>query len=135
MPRAAVHRDVKGDNVRVRRSDGRAMLTDFGAGNYPGAATLTPRNVLPGHSGLPRSGGCGCSRCASARGPGRRYSAGPADRSLFAGSHRLPAGHRGSTPSWGSPRQDEAGTWQLEEVAPSALARAQPSVRHRRSSC
>src|SRR5689334_16372958 len=43
-----VHRDVKGDNVLVRLSDGRAFLTDFGTGWYPDAATLTPPLWFPG---------------------------------------------------------------------------------------
>jgi serine/threonine protein kinase len=44
----AVHRDLKGDNVLVRRSDDRAMLMDFGTGLYPRAAALTPAMGFPG---------------------------------------------------------------------------------------
>ncbi|MFP2905786.1 serine/threonine protein kinase [Pyxidicoccus sp. 3LFB2] len=43
-----LHRDVKGDNVRVRRSDGQAFLMDFGSGHYLGAATLTDHPLPPG---------------------------------------------------------------------------------------
>jgi serine/threonine protein kinase len=43
-----VHRDVKGDNVLVRGADVWAFLTDFGAGHFRGAATLTSKLLPPG---------------------------------------------------------------------------------------
>jgi hypothetical protein len=43
-----VHRDVKGANVLVSPSDGRVFLTDFGAGHYRGAGTLTFQLLPPG---------------------------------------------------------------------------------------
>ncbi len=45
---SSVHRDVKGDNMLVRPSDGRLFLTDFGTGYFAGATRLTPMPVLPG---------------------------------------------------------------------------------------
>ncbi|WP_223754776.1 serine/threonine-protein kinase [Myxococcus sp. RHSTA-1-4] len=43
-----VHRDMKGDNVLVSGADGRVFLTDFGAGHFLGAATLTQPPFPPG---------------------------------------------------------------------------------------
>jgi hypothetical protein len=45
---SGVHRDVKGDNMLVRPSDGRLFLTDCGSGYFAGAARLTPLPMLPG---------------------------------------------------------------------------------------
>jgi serine/threonine protein kinase len=43
-----LHRDVKGDNVLVRGADTWAFLTDFGAGHFRGAVTLTSKRLPPG---------------------------------------------------------------------------------------
>jgi serine/threonine-protein kinase len=42
------HRDLKGENVLVRESDGQPVLLDFGVGDYDGASTLTETVLPPG---------------------------------------------------------------------------------------
>jgi serine/threonine protein kinase len=45
--RGAVHRDVKGDNIRVT-AEGRAVLVDWGSGWFQGAHPLTDTTAPPG---------------------------------------------------------------------------------------
>jgi len=74
----AVHRDVKGDNVLVRHSDGRAVLTDFGAGHYQSAARLTWQPLPPGTPAY-QSPEAGLFERLSEHSQDARYLAGPAD--------------------------------------------------------
>jgi len=77
-----VHRDVKGANVLVRPGDGRAFLTDFGAGHYQGAATLTSKLLPPGTPAY-RSPEAWAFLDAFRRHPTAHYRASPCD-DLFA---------------------------------------------------
>ncbi|KFE72288.1 hypothetical protein DB31_0550 [Hyalangium minutum] len=89
----AVHRDVKGDNVVVRHSDGRAMLMDFGAGHYQSAARLTFQPLPPGTPPYQSPQAAQFERNAENH-PGARYLAGPADDVFALGvtAHRLLTG-------------------------------------------
>lgn len=127
----AVHRDLKGDNVLVRRSDGRAMLMDFGTCFYPGAATLTPPLGFPGTPAY-RAPEAWLFERQFERDAMARYRATPADDlyalgvtacRLLTGEHAEPA----------HAFQDEHGTWHFERVAtPPGFeddARVEPSLR------
>jgi eukaryotic-like serine/threonine-protein kinase len=113
---SAVHRDVKGDNVLMRRSDSRAMLIDFGSGLYPEASTLTPPDMYPGTPAY-RSPESGLFELQSLRDRSARYRAGPSD-DLYALGTMACRLLTGEYPAFADPIQDERGTWHLEAVKP-----------------
>jgi len=117
-----VHRDVKGDNVRVRSSDGRAFLTDFGTGIYPGASTLTPPLFFPG-TPVYQSPESALFELQFFRDRSARYVAGSAD-DLYALGVTACKLLTGAYPEFPQPHQDEHGRWHLEAVLlPPALLR------------
>ncbi|MBN1208778.1 MAG: serine/threonine protein kinase, partial [Myxococcaceae bacterium] len=121
-----VHRDVKGDNVLVRRSDSRALLTDFGSGRYPDAATLTP-DILPPGTPAYRSPEACLFELQHFREPTARYCAQQADDlySLGVTAYRLVTG---LYPELAEPSQDEAGLWHLQGLASPAPLLLNPRV-------
>jgi serine/threonine protein kinase len=121
-----VHRDVKGENVLVRRSDGRAMLMDFGTGIYPGAATLTPPQWFPGTPAY-RSPESWLFELQFSRDATARYQASPAD-DLYALGVTACRLLTGEYPEPGAPLQDEHGRWHLEAVIPPRALLGGPQV-------
>ena len=121
-----VHRDVKGDNVLVRHSDGRALLTDFGSGRYPEASLLTP-DILPPGTPAYRSPEAWLFSLQHFRDTQARYSALPSDDlySLGVTAYRLVTGHY---PELAEPSQDEAGTWHLQGLSSPAPLLLNPRV-------
>jgi eukaryotic-like serine/threonine-protein kinase len=128
---AGLHRDVKGENIRVRRSDGRAMLLDFGTGVYAGAATLTPPQVQPGTPAY-QSPEAHLAALHFRRGLAARYVAWPTDDVYALGvtACRLVTGEY---PEVEEPVVDEQGAWRPRGVrVPAALhdeARVEPGLR------
>jgi serine/threonine protein kinase len=122
----AVHRDVKGANILVRLSDGRAFLTDLGSGNYPGATTLTPYDVIPGTPAY-HSPEAWMFPLRFGRDRAARYQAGPADDLFALGM----TGYRLLTGEYlepGEPFKDAAGNWQLETLTPATALVDNPRV-------
>jgi hypothetical protein len=118
--REVVHRDVKGGNVLVRRSDGRAMLMDFGTGISPGAVTLTPPLYFPGTPAY-RSPEAVLFELQFSRDASARYRATPAD-DLYALGVTACRLLTGEYPEVGGPLQDAQGRWHPEAViVPRAL--------------
>ncbi|MCP3144995.1 serine/threonine protein kinase [Pyxidicoccus xibeiensis] len=110
-----VHRDVKGDNIRVRGADGQPFLMDFGSGHHLGASTLTWHPFPPGTPAY---------RAPEAwrfvLGPGKPatvpYAPSPADDVFALGvtAYRLVTGEYPPSPH---PRGDEAWLWDPDKLA------------------
>jgi serine/threonine protein kinase len=123
------HRDLKGGNVLVRRSDSLVFLTDFGSGIYPGADTLTPQQLPPGTPAY-RSPEAWLFTLQF-RHTSERYKAEPAD-DVFALGVTACVLATGSYPEMGLPRKDMQGVWHMDSlVLPQALfsARVAPPLR------
>jgi hypothetical protein len=118
----------KGDNILVRSSDGRAMLTDFGSGTYPGAAPLTPPGHLPS-TPVYLSPEAAVLEVNSLINPAARHASSPAD-DLYALGVTACRMLTGEYPEPAEPVQDEHGSWHLTTViVPRALAQVEPPLR------
>jgi len=108
----AVHRDVKGDNVLVRLSDRRAVLTDFGSCHFQGAERLTWQSLPPVTLAY-LSPQAVLFYIRSHHHPDSYYPPSPADDLYALGvtAYRLVMGQY---PPHVETRQDEHGTWQAK---------------------
>jgi serine/threonine protein kinase len=107
----AVHRDVKGDNVLMRHSDGRAVLIDFGSCHYLGASRLTWQFPPPGTPAY-HSPEAGLFVLRSVRSPFAYFQATPAD-DLFALGVTAYCLVMGEYPPRPEPSQDMSSAWHL----------------------
>jgi serine/threonine protein kinase len=126
--KGGLHRDIKGDNVMVRREDGRAILTDFGSGLPPGASTLTPPGVFVGTRAYrsPESWGLELRWLCQPQTP---YAPTAAD-DVFALGTTACRLLTGQYPELGKPTPDKSGQWSLETlVLPPALLRVEEPLR------
>jgi serine/threonine protein kinase len=122
----AVHRDVKGGNVLVRHSDGRAVLIDFGSGHFQGATRLTWQS-LPPHTPAYLSHQACLFDLRSVRDRDSYYPP-AAEDDLFAlgvTAYRLVMGEY--LPPMDA-RQDEDGCWRVTSPDPRPLLEANPWV-------
>ncbi|WP_246357133.1 serine/threonine protein kinase [Pyxidicoccus fallax] len=109
-----LHRDVKGDNVRVRRADGQPFLMDFGSGHHLGAATLTWHPFPPGTPAY-RSPEAWRFVLRCGKPPAVPYPPGPADDLFALGvtAYRLVTG---KYPPSTHPEDEDAWRWRPEEL-------------------
>jgi serine/threonine protein kinase len=122
----AVHRDVKGDNVLVRHSDGRAILIDFGSGHFQGASRLTWQSLPPGTPAY-LSAQASLFHIRLARERDGYYAPSPADDLYALGvtAYRL---LMGQYPPELEPHQDEEGCWHVVSPDPRPLLESNPRV-------
>jgi serine/threonine protein kinase len=121
-----VHRDVKGDNVRVCFNGRRAVLMDFGAGIYLGAARLTREGLPPGTDAY-RSPEAWRFALNRPRDSMERYEATPADDvfSLGVSAYRMMTG---SYPPPAEVLQEESGPGRVKWTKPPAPRELNPRV-------
>ena len=121
-----VHRDVKGDNVLVRLSDERVFLTDFGAGRYRGAVTVTSRTMPPGTLNYRSPEAWGFQRLFTCH-PLEHYRGNACD-DLFAlgvAAYRLVTGEY---PPTTEPGREGAEVWQPGAAGPNSPRALNPRV-------
>ncbi len=125
----AVHRDVKGDNVLVRHSDGRALLIDFGSGHFQGAPRLTWQSLPPGTPAYQSAHAC-LFHIRSARERDNYYPPTPADDLYALGvtAYRLVMGEY---PPPMDVQETEEGTWHVASPNPRPLLESNPRVQPR----
>jgi hypothetical protein len=123
---SGVHRDVKGDNVRVCFNGRRAVLMDFGAGIYLGAARLTREGLPPGTDAY-RSPEAWRFALNRPRDSMERYEATPADDvfALGVSAYRMVTG---AYPPPAEVSEEESGPGRVKWTKPRAPRELNPRV-------
>ncbi len=122
----AVHRDVKGDNVRVRHVDGRAVLIDFGSCHFQGVPRLTWQSLPPGTPAYLSAQAC-LFHIRLVRERDSYYPPSAADDLFALGvtAYRLVMGQY---PPDMDVRQDEEGRWHVASPDPGPLLEKNPRL-------